>query len=125
MYLLNNALERNHQASALYLSENPWHCECVFTSRFQELLQRHRELIKDVNDIRCVYTDDDGNILKSSVLALKRHDICEIDDPAIKPIDLLNILLAILIIFIVSKLSYDYYYYRRSGRLPWIVTKMP
>lgn len=125
MYLLNNALERNHQATALYLSDNPWHCECTFTFRFQEFLQRHRELIKDLNDIRCIYVDDDGNVLRKSVLALKRHEICEIDDPAMKPIDQLNIVMAILIVLIVSKLSYDYYYYRKSGRLPWIVTKMP
>lgn len=35
MYLLNNALEKNPSASALYLSENPWRCECNFMSRFQ------------------------------------------------------------------------------------------
>lgn len=125
VYLLNNALEHNHQASALYLSENPWRCECVFTFRFQELLQRHRELIKDVSDIRCEHLNDDGNIIRDSVLALKRNDICKIDEPAIRPIDWLNIVLAILIVSIVSKLSYDYYYYRKYGRLPWIVTKMP
>lgn len=125
VYLLSNALEHNHQASALYLSENPWRCECVFAFRFQELLQRHRELIKDVNDIRCEHVTDDGNILHNSVLALKRTDICKIDVPAIPLIDWLNIGMAVLIVFIVSKLSYDYYYYRKSGRLPWIVTKMP
>lgn len=127
VYLLNNALEKNHQAGALYLSENPWRCECKFTLRFQELLQKHRDIIRDVSDIRCQYIDSgDKEKLANSVLALKRGDICELSTKyRIQLIDLVNGVLATLILFIVCKLSYDYYHYRKSGRLPWIVTKMP
>lgn len=124
--MLNNALERNHQAQALYLGENPWHCECIFTFRFQDFLQKHRDIIKDVTDIQCEYIDDNDKMLTSSVLALKRGDVCQLPtDPTMQPIHLLNLILTILILFIVVKLSYDYYHYRKSGRLPWIVTKLP
>lgn len=61
-----------------------------------------------------------------SVLALKRHDVCILaTEYAIQPIDMLNGVLATLIIFVIVKLSYDYYNFRAYGQLPWIVTKMP
>lgn len=124
-YLLENALERNHQVHALYLSENPWHCECIFTLRFQELLQAHRSIIKDFSDIRCEFINPDGEIATDSVLALNRGDVCVLPtENSIQPIDLLNAIMAALILFIIFKLIYDYYHYRKSGRLPWLVTKM-
>lgn len=39
VYLLHNALEKNDRVQKLYLSENPWHCECNFMLRFQVILQ--------------------------------------------------------------------------------------
>lgn len=119
-------MERNHHAESLYLSENPWHCECIFTLRFQELLQAHRSIIKDFSDIQCQYVDEDGELATNSVLALKRGEVCALPtENSIQPLDLLNGVMATLIVFIIVKLSYDYYHYRKSGRLPWLVTKMP
>lgn len=124
--MLENALERNRQAQSLYLSGNPWHCECLFTLRFQELLQAHRSIIKDFSEIKCEYINDDGELVHNSVLALKRGDVCILPtENTIQPLDLLNAVMATLIVFIIVKLSYDYYHYRKSGRLPWLVTKMP
>lgn len=111
----------------MYLSENPWRCECTFTMRFREFLQRHRDIVKDGGDIRCQYIETgDDEKLANSVLALKRADVCLLPTKhVIEAIDLLNGIMATLIIFIVVKLIYDYYYYRKAGRLPWLVTKMP
>lgn len=125
VYVLNNALERNRQVATLYLSENPWRCECVFTVRFQDLLQKYHTIINDASNVTCKYIEGDDNFGKS-VLALKRGDVCKLPtEYRIRPLDLLNGVLASLIILIFSKLAYDYYHYRKSGRLPWIVTKMP
>ena len=35
------------------------------------------------------------------------------------------VILACLIILILTKLLYDYWHYRRRGKLPWIVYRMP
>lgn len=118
-------MERNHQAGNLYLSENPWRCECIFMLRFQEFLQKHRQIVSDSTNVTCSYPDNDERG-KKLVLSLKRGDVCKLPSQyLIHPLDMLNIILAILIILIVTKLIYDYYHYRKSGKLPWIVAKMP
>lgn len=109
----------------LFLSHNPWRCECLFTLRFQKMLMKHHSIIKDWTDVTCKYIEGDANFLEK-VMALKRGDICKLPtEYKIQPLDLLNGVLASLIFLILGKLAYDYYHYRKSGRLPWIVTKLP
>lgn len=92
---------------------------------FQELLQRNREIIKDVNEIQCGKLEGD-EIIYYAVLALKRSDVCILNsEHTIQPIDILNVALAMTIMFIIIKLCYDYYNFRFYGQLPWIVTKLP
>lgn len=125
VYLLKNALEKNGHVAKLYLSNNPWRCECIFTLRFQELLRKYNTIIMDASNVTCKYIEGDDNF-GTAVLAIKRSDVCKIPtEYTVYPLDLLNAVLASLIVFIFAKLGYDYYHYRRSGRLPWIVTRLP
>jgi hypothetical protein len=43
----------------------------------------------------------------------------------IQPLDLLNGILASLIILVIGKLIYDYWSFKKTGKLPWLVAKMP
>lgn len=87
---------------------------------------KYRTLIKDVNNVTCKYVEGDDNF-GTSVLKLDRIDVCvpSSSEYSIQPIDLLNIVLGLLIIFVFVKLGYDYYNYKRYSKLPWIVTKLP
>lgn len=120
-------MKANRQVAKLYLSNNPWRCECIFAMRFQELLRKYNSIIADSANVTCQYTkddDDDDENIRSAVLTLTHGDICESPQNHMHLLDLLNGILGTLIVLILSKLAYDYYHYRKSGRLPWIVTKM-
>lgn len=125
IYALRNSLDKNKNIGKLYLSNNPWRCDCSFVPKFQELLQKHYTLIKDVNKIECKYIEGD-NLFKRDILSLKRSEVCKTAaSNSIHALDWINGILASLIILILSKLGYDYYRYRRYGKVPWIVSKMP
>lgn len=125
-YALENVLQHNGNAVSLYLGKNPWTCDCLFTPGFQDLLIRYTNLIKDINDVRCSPNNGDDNSDRI-IRDLKRTEICvsSDEDSIIHPLDVLNIILAFLIFLIIGKLLYDYWSFKKTGQLPWIVTKIP
>lgn len=85
---------------------------------------RFHTIIRDSSNVTCKYVEDNDRC--AQVLSLKRGDFCELaTEYHVQPLDLLNGVLATLIVLVLGKLAYDYYHYRKSGRLPWIVTKLP
>lgn len=79
----------------------------------------------DAPNITCKYIQGDNNF-GTSVISLNRGDVCVVPtEYSIQPIDMLNIVLALLIVFIFVKLGYDYYHYKKYSKLPWFVTKLP
>lgn len=129
-FALDNALMKNPNmpgAVVLYLGNNPWRCDCIFVPTFQEyVLQKYSNRIADISDVKCKYVEGDENSW-SAIINLSRSSVCMVpsDFSLQEGLDLLNAVLASLIIFILGKLAYDYYHFKKSGRLPWIVTKIP
>nr|XP_012220280.1 PREDICTED: protein singed wings 2 isoform X1 [Linepithema humile] len=125
-YALENALLHNSNAAGLYLGNNSWTCDCHFTPSFQDLLIRHPSIVKDINDIRCAFISD-NDISNKQIRDLTRTEICisSNEDAWLHPLDILNIVLASLIFLILGKLLYDYWSFKKTGKLPWIVAKMP
>ncbi|XP_026668549.1 protein singed wings 2 [Ceratina calcarata] len=125
-YALQNALQHNQNAVSLFLGKNPWQCDCFFTPGFQDLIIRYTNIVKDTNDVKCSLNNGDENSGKI-IRDLKRTEICVSPEEniLIHPLDVLNIILALLIFFIIGKLLYDYWCFKKTGKLPWIVTKIP
>ncbi|XP_017778669.1 PREDICTED: protein singed wings 2 [Nicrophorus vespilloides] len=127
-YALENSLRQNPNmpdAVRMHLGGNPWRCDCVFTPGFQEILMKYEKQIRDIDEVKCSYVEGDENSLLP-ILKLSRSSVCRLpNEYSMRALDLLNIILASLIVLVLSKLAYDYYYFKRTGRLPWIVTKMP
>ncbi|XP_014468068.1 PREDICTED: protein singed wings 2 [Dinoponera quadriceps] len=124
-YALENVL-RNGNAASLYLGNNSWTCDCHFTPSFQVLLIRYPHLVKDINDVRCAAESDNDNANKQ-IRDLTRTEICisPDEDSWLHPLDVLNVILASLIFLVLGKLLYDYWSFKKTGKLPWIVTKIP
>lgn len=124
-YALDNALQRNRNAAIVHLGNNPWVCDCFFTPSFQDFIIKYRKLVKDIDDVRCSNFNGDENSL-AQIKALSRSAVCrEPSEYFIQPLDLLNGILASLIVLVIGKLIYDYWSFKKTGKLPWLVAKMP
>jgi len=124
-YALDNALQRNRNAAIVYLGNNPWVCDCFFTPSFQDFIIKYRKLVKDIDNVRCSSVNGDENSL-AQIQALSRSAVCrEPSEYLIQPLDLLNGILASLIVLVIGKLIYDYWSFKKTGKLPWLVAKMP
>ncbi|CAH1136099.1 unnamed protein product [Ceutorhynchus assimilis] len=126
-YAIDNALQHNSNmpnAVRLILGENPWRCDCLFAPRFKTFLQKYASQVIDIKDIRCA---KDSEHPLTPIIDLSRSSVCHSPSEYTiqEALDLLNGILAFLIVFVLSKLAYDYYYFKKTGRLPWIVTKLP
>lgn len=123
-YAFDNAFQRNSHVLNVFFGNNPWICDCHFTPGFKELLLKYNVLIKDIADIRCASQENNDNSMKM-IIELPLTAICREPQTILSPIDTLNVILALGIIFTLSKLIYDYYVFKTSGRLPWIVRILP
>ena len=58
---------------------------------------------------------------------LSRTEICVPPDEGygLYPLDILNVLLGCLIFLVLGKLLYDYWSFKRTGKLPWLVARLP
>ncbi|XP_011498518.1 PREDICTED: protein singed wings 2 [Ceratosolen solmsi marchali] len=125
-YALENVLPHSENAVSLYLGNNPWRCDCQFTPGFQELLIKYGNLVKDISDVRCSPTGN-NEFADKQIRELSRTEICVPPDDNywIYPLDILNIFLGSLIFLILGKLLYDYWSFKRTGKLPWLVARLP
>ncbi|XP_031354438.1 protein singed wings 2 isoform X2 [Photinus pyralis] len=127
-YALDNALQQNPnmpEAVRLFLGENPWKCDCSFIPSFQDLLRKYQSQVEDIADVKCSPPESDKKS-PAMIITLSRSAVCRLpNDYAVNALDMVNGILASLIILILGKLAYDYYHFKRTGRLPWIVTKIP
>ncbi|XP_055610228.1 protein singed wings 2 [Uranotaenia lowii] len=126
VYSLEHAMERNANVGQLFLSYNPWRCGCRFATRMQEFLRKHESVVLDSRNITCFTLDDEGRKSYLPVMTLTPNDVCRASEHNKAAVyDILSVIFASLIVLILTKLAYDYYIYRKYGKLPWLIMKMP
>lgn len=123
VYAIRNNLDKNLHALKIYLSENPWHCSCKFGPRLLSLSIKY-ETIVDKDKIICSNVKNDAEIYGNRLLDMTRNDLCQVDEEY-DPFEILSILFAVLIVLLFANLLYDYYNYKKYGKLPWIAIKTP
>ncbi|GIY87195.1 protein halfway [Caerostris darwini] len=99
----------------LYLSGNPWTCDCN-TVRFQAWLQDNYRTVRNFDGICC--SADSGTYSNSPIYRLKKSQLCPQQEHSVNILDVVNILMALVIVIIICKLSYDYWLQKRTGKLP-------
>lgn len=97
------------------LGNNPWNCECNTVVPFNDLLNGRRKRFKDIEQIRC--SSNSTLHPKQPIHRLSPSDFCT-QTSSVHPLDVINVLLAVLIVVIASKLLYDYRAFKRTGQIP-------
>ncbi|KAF8763701.1 slit homolog 3 protein-like [Argiope bruennichi] len=99
----------------LYLSGNPWTCDCN-TVRFQAWLQDNYRTVRNFDGICC--SADSGIYANLPIYRLKKSQLCPQQVQLVNPLDIVNGLMGVIIVIIFVKLSYDYWLQKRTGKLP-------
>lgn len=105
-----HVLERLRELQELSLGGNPWDCDCNTVS-FQQWLRTQIKV--DMDRIRCA-----DKRFKLPIYRIPLSELCPLPAKAIEWLDIFNVTFAFLTAFIVIKLVYDYFWQKRTGRLP-------
>jgi hypothetical protein len=112
----------------------------------QDLLAQYQAVIKDAGEVKCAAREGDENSHEQvrkfysfkfmpglfnvtniflQIRQLSRSLLCQEPKVGLSGLDILNVALALSIILVLGKLAYDYWSFKTSGRIPWLVAKMP
>merc|ERR1719474_912604 len=92
-------------------ADNPWECQCERIKHMQEFLVKYQFLLKDANEMRCTGSE-------VYIVDLDYKNECEQDNEDF--MTWLVVVEFVLLVLVLSKLTYDVVLYRRTGHLPWI-----
>ncbi|KAH8415343.1 hypothetical protein KR222_004870, partial [Zaprionus bogoriensis] len=116
-YFLNNAL-MDTDGRRIYLAENRLQCDCNSAKTLQNWLKERSTDIPDYMDIRC-------RNLPESVIELQESKLCQSPPDWTDYIYYLIAAEIILLLALITKVSYDYWVFKTAGYLPWPASKMP
>ena len=119
-----NSFEKSHHATKLYLSENNWICSCRYMPRLLKLCQKY-DIIIDKRRLQCHNIKNDPEINGRLIMELTKNDVCETHNLMLNTYEILSIIFSILTVIILVNLLFDYYRYKKSGKLPFIVLHTP
>ncbi|KAK3869160.1 hypothetical protein Pcinc_025515 [Petrolisthes cinctipes] len=125
--LYDEALENGiYHLPVFGLGYNPWNCDdCSFLPGFQKIVyHQYYENQYRYRDIRCQEGPKEETS-RQQVVKLDVVGLCQPDPPVLKTMDVLIISLSLLLVLFILNFLHNYFQYRRHGKLPWMITKIP
>lgn len=116
-YIYDNAFEFDNNKQ-VKLAGNKVMCDCNTAQHVKMWLLKNRKHIEDYYEIQCENFND-------KVMDLDQNKVCSY--PRVWT-DYINYIIAsevVLLLLLISKVSYDYWVFRTAGYLPWPASKMP
>ncbi|EDV45502.1 protein halfway [Drosophila erecta] len=117
-YFLNNALLDSGLGRRIYLAGNKLQCDCYSAKTLLNWLKERSSDIPDYMDIRC-------RNMPQRVIELQEAKLCQSPPDWTDYIYYLIAAEVILLLALITKVSYDYWVFKTAGYLPWPASKMP
>ncbi|KAF6204015.1 hypothetical protein GE061_002354 [Apolygus lucorum] len=118
-YLFSNVFDDRWDSRHVTLGGNPINCDCNTAQSLKGWLLSKREYIIDYADVYC-----DKEEL-GRVIYLDMNKVCIYHKDWTDYIYYIIAGEILLLILLISKVSYDYWVFKTSGYLPWPASKMP
>lgn len=117
-YLLSNIFDRNYKFRTINLGLNKLYCDCTTAKILKEWLPLKSKHVPDFDEIYC-------ENMESRVLDLDPTILCKGPQDWTDYIYFIITAEVLLLIFLIAKVSYDYWVFKTAGYLPWPASRMP
>lgn len=117
-YMLSNVFNRNWDEKIVRLGLNRFMCDCSTAQSIKMWLNANYKHIPDYNEVLC-------ENMREKVFELDQNKVCTVQSDWTDYVYYLVAAEVILLILLISKVSYDYWVFKTAGYLPWPASKMP
>ncbi|XP_046386767.1 protein halfway isoform X2 [Ischnura elegans] len=120
LYLLKRMFsEDSYVIRYLSLGKNEYHCDCNTYSGLKDWIMQYKKEVTDYEQMWC-----DSDVPDTKIIDLKAEEVCFSKHwkDYLPYVILLEVL---LLIIIVTKVSYDYWIFKTKGYLPWPASRTP
>ncbi|XP_026277562.1 protein halfway [Frankliniella occidentalis] len=117
-YILSNVFDLNWTARTVRLGLNHLKCDCSTAQTIKMWLNANYKHIPDYNEVLC-------ENMRERVFELDQNKVCTVPSDWTEYVYYLVAAEVLLLILLISKVSYDYWVFKTAGYLPWPASKMP
>ncbi|XP_034239968.1 protein halfway [Thrips palmi] len=117
-YMLSNVFNRNWDEKIVRLGLNRFKCDCSTAQSTKMWLNANYKHIPDYNEVLC-------ENMREKVFELDQYKVCTVQSDWTDYVYYLVAAEVMLLILLISKVSYDYWVFKTAGYLPWPASKMP
>ncbi|KAK9496736.1 hypothetical protein O3M35_013025 [Rhynocoris fuscipes] len=118
IYILSNTFDRNWEGRFVKLGGNKLNCDCNTAQVLKLWLLANKAHIPDYDEILCEKDLE-------RVINLDQNKVCIYQKDWTDYIYYIIAAEILLLLLLISKVSYDYWVFKTSGYLPWPASKMP